>query len=57
MVSNQPYVRFIHQIGALKSVPAAFVVQVPASDSTKLIVNQRDEGLEGIFIALAPSNQ
>jgi hypothetical protein len=55
--SQQSQVGLMHQSGALQRVVAAFGLQVVMSQAPQLLVDQKNESLERVFVALPPMMQ
>jgi len=54
---HEAKVCFVDECGALKSVVWAFLPKVVLGDAAQFLVDQRNEGLEGLLITSSPAVQ
>jgi hypothetical protein len=54
ILAYQAQVGFIDQGGALQGVPRTFAIEVIVRETAKLVVDQRDQSVEGLAVSLAP---
>ncbi len=54
---NQPQIRFMDQSGALQSMTGTFGPQLASCDVAQLLINKRDQALEGFLVSCPPTNE
>jgi hypothetical protein len=54
---NQPQIRLMDQSGALQCMTGTFAPQLASRDLAQLLVNKRNQALEGFLVACTPTNE
>ncbi len=54
---NQPQIRFMDQSGALQCMTGTFGPQLASRDVAQLLINKRDQPLEGFLVSRPPTNE
>ena len=54
---NQPQIRFMNQSGALQCMTGTFGPQLASCDVAQLLINKRDQALEGFLVSRPPTNE
>jgi len=54
---NQPEIRFVDQSGALQCMTGTFTPQLASRDVAQLLINKRDQALEGFLVSRPPTNE
>jgi hypothetical protein len=54
---NQPQIRLMDQRGALQRMTGTFAPQLASRDIAQLLINKRDQALEGFLVSRPPTNE